>query len=64
MTFFRQVHALGNSSNGLPKAKLCILNNDIVVVEMDMYGPNLTESPPQDEQVCFMPFLSISYCSS
>ncbi|BDA47168.1 hypothetical protein COCOBI_10-0130 [Coccomyxa sp. Obi] len=53
MAIFKQVHALGNGINGLPKAKVeevCSLQKDLVIVEMDLYGPDLAHAPPQDEQ--------------
>lgn len=49
------MHAIGNGSNGLPKAKFCTdYAGVVVVVEMEMYGPDLERSAPEDKQVCFM----------
>ncbi|CAL8472369.1 g11912 [Coccomyxa elongata] len=51
MALFEQVHAIGNGSNGLSKAKFCTYYAGlVVVVEMEMYGPDLEQSAPEDEQ--------------
>ena len=55
---FEEACRLGDGTNGLPEATLSsgYLLRWIITLEMDMYGPDLAEAPPQDELVCFMAF--------
>ena len=56
---FKKAYRLGDGTNGLPEATMSSGNyfgTVIVTFEMNMYGPNLAEAPPQDEQVRFMAF--------